>query len=768
MPVTKFPGWGKPAAAALTPQQPTIINDRFSRPLATCAKGLEGLLFDELTALGVQAPVETVGGVYFDAPLQDLYRICLWSRLASRVLPFITAFEVHTAEHLEAGMRSVAWEQHLNSDSTFAINFHGTSQLITNSHFGALKAKDAIVDYFRERHGDRPSIDTVRPDLRLHLRLSKGIVTVRLDLAGESLHRRGYRSAGGLAPLKENLAAAVLVRAGWPAIAATGGALIDPMCGSGTLLIEGARIALDVAPGYGREYWGFSGWLGHVPSYWTDLMAEAEQRMQAARARPLPDCFGYDSSLKAIRAAEDNIASAKLDDVIRVRVKELATLTQPTHKSIRPGLVITNPPYGERLGDEASVAPLYRSLADRLKQEFDGWQGAMLTGNPNLGKTMGLRARKQYAFFNGTIPSKLLLFDINPQAHVHDPRAHEAQDASTAAVVLSEGAQMFANRLRKNVKALAKWRRTEGITCYRVYDADMPEYAVAIDVYDTHVHIAEYRAPASIDPKLAEDRLRDVLAATAQVLAVAPAQIVLKQRQRQRGPEQYNKRSSTRETLTVQEGNAKILVNLRDYLDTGLFLDHRKVRQFVGTQARGKRFLNLFCYTGTATVHAALGGASYSDSVDLSQTYLDWARQNLALNGFSDAKHRTIRANVMEWIARTDGPYDLIFVDPPTFSNSKSTSEDFDVQRDHLELLSACMRLLAPEGLLIFSNNKRKFELDDGVARLAALEDRTRWSQDRDFAGSKRTRQCWFLTHAIRTGEVPDEASVEQTPEDSA
>lgn len=721
---------------------------------ATCPKGLESLLRDEIEALGAAELRETVAGVQFSGTLSTLYRVCLWSRLANRVLLHLTRFALPDAQALYAGVRAVPWDEHLSADGTLAVDFSGTTPVIRNSHFGALKAKDAIVDYFRDRCGRRPSVDIEQPHLRVNIRAHKGHATLSLDLSGQSLHRRGYRLWGGQAPLKENLAGALLLRAQWPEVAARGGSLVDPLCGSATLLVEGALMAMRIAPGLTRTHWGFQRWLGHVPTLWEKVLQEAQQRRAQAMTESWPDILGYDASAKTVHMAEQNIAKAGLSGRVRVATKELSRLVVPTHKTITPGLLIMNPPYGERLGEEASLVHLYQHLGARLKDEFCGWQAAVFTGNPTLGKAMGLRARKQYQLWNGTIDSKLLLFDIQPEFFVGATGAR-GDTPSMAHPVLNEGAQMFANRLRKKQKNLARWLRQNAISCYRLYDADIPEYAVAVDVYGGWAHVAEYKAPVHIDPAKAEQRLRDVLAAIPAVLDVPAERVVIKQRLRQRGTRQYQKHDQKKELLEVTEGKAKLLVNLHDYLDTGLFLDHRPVRLEVARLAKAKRFLNLFCYTGAATVHAALGGARSSTSIDLSATYLDWTRRNLLRNGISETHHTLLRADCMEWLERNRDMFDLILLDPPTFSNSKRMKGTLDVQRDHAAMIRAAVECLSPDGVMIFSTNHKKFKLDPTLHETLLAEDVTRWSLDKDFAGTRPAHRCWFIRRHDTTQDRP-------------
>ncbi|WP_044875031.1 bifunctional 23S rRNA (guanine(2069)-N(7))-methyltransferase RlmK/23S rRNA (guanine(2445)-N(2))-methyltransferase RlmL [Pseudomonas sp. LFM046] len=713
----------------------------------TCPKSLEGLLVEEATRLGLQEVREQVAAVRGQGDLETAYRLCLWSRLANRVLLVLKRFPVQNAEDLYQGVLAVDWHDHLMPSGSLAVEFSGHGSGIDNTHFGALKVKDAVVDKLRGADGVRPSIDKVNPDLRIHLRLEKGEAILSLDLAGHSLHQRGYRLQQGAAPLKENLAAAILIRAGWPRIAAEGGALADPMCGVGTFLVEAAMMAADIAPNLKRERWGFTNWLGHVPALWKKLHEEARIRAEEGLAKPPLWIRGYEADPRLIQPGRNNIERAGLSDWVKIYQGELATF-EPRPDQNQKGLVVSNPPYGERLGDEASLLYLYQNLGERLRQSCLGWEAAVFTGAPELGKRMGIRSHKQYAFWNGALACKLLLLKVLPEQFVTGERrqAGEGERATLRSepARLSEGGQMFANRLQKNVKQLGKWARKEGIQCYRLYDADMPEYALAVDLYGDWVHVQEYAPPRSIDPEKAQARLLDALAAIPQALDVDPAHVVVKRRERQSGTRQYERQGTEGRFMEVSEGGVKLLVNLTDYLDTGLFLDHRPIRQRIQREAAGKRFLNLFCYTATASVHAAKGGARSTTSVDLSKTYLDWARRNLSLNGFSD-KHKLMQGDVMAWLAEDRGEYDLIFIDPPTFSNSKRMEGVFDVQRDHVELLDLAMARLAPGGVLYFSNNFRKFQLDEGLAARYSVAEISADTVDADFARNPKIHRAWRL-----------------------
>ncbi|HXG28437.1 MAG TPA: bifunctional 23S rRNA (guanine(2069)-N(7))-methyltransferase RlmK/23S rRNA (guanine(2445)-N(2))-methyltransferase RlmL [Nevskiales bacterium] len=712
---------------------------------ATAPQGIEPLLAAELRAFGAVEPQPGNGGVAFQGDLETAYRACLWSRLASRILlPLASALPADDADTLYAAARQLPWEEHLDPAHTLAVDFIGTNRAIRHSQFGAQRIKDAIVDCLREQCGRRPAIDTVRPDLRINAHLHGAALTLAIDLSGDSLHRRGYRVTTVAAPMKENLAAALLAKLDWPTLARQGCALLDPLCGSGTLVIEAALMAADIAPGLLREYWGFQGWRGHTAAVWQDLLAEARERRRIGLARSLPPLTGRDRDARAVAAARANAARAGLEQVVRFVQGSLEDMQPPAGAAM--GLLVTNPPYGQRLGEQVELEQLYARLGDLLKARFAGWRAAVFTGNPQLGKRMGLKAVKSNAFHNGALPCKLLQFRVEPEFFVDrealDRRARE-QALSSA---LSEGGEAFANRLRKNLRTLGRWAEREDIQCYRLYDADLPEYAVAVDVYGDWLHVQEYAPPAAIAPAKAARRLEHVMTLLPEVLGIPPERIALKVRARQKGTAQYRKQADTGRFLAVREGPARLWVNLTDYLDSGLFLDHRPVRTWLRGQAAGKRFLNLFCYTAAATVHAALGGAAATTSVDLSRTYLDWAARNLELNGLQPGpRHRLIQADCRQWLLRERGEYDLIFLDPPTFSNSKRMEGVLDIQRDHVALIRAAVARLARGGVLVFSTNHRRFRLEREALADLAIEDVTRWSIPKDFARNPRIHQCWRI-----------------------
>ncbi len=471
-----------------------------SHYFATCPKGLEYLLRDELVAIGASDVREALAGVHFSGTLETAYRACLWSRLASRILLPLAEFDAADDEALYRGVQNIDWSEHLATHGTFAVDAGTAMSKLTHSQFVGLRTKDAVVDQFRQRDGNRPDIDTDEPDIRINVRLRRDRATLSLDLAGSPLHRRGWREVQGEAPLKENLAAAMLLRARWPEVYAAGGALMDPMCGSGTLLIEGALMAADVAPGLRREYFGFLGWQQHDIALWRGLLDEANHRAEAG-LRALPSTFfGSDADPRMVQTAKRNAQEAGVAGFFTLDKQDMIHAAPPP--GVEYGLVITNPPYGERMGERADMPKLYRALGDTLRARFSGWRAAVLAGDVELGRAMQLHAEKRYALYNGALETVLLTFDLGKR-----------DEAPREPKPLSAGAQMLKNRLEKNLKHLRKRLTREGIHCWRAYDQDLPEYAAAIDVYgDTegkdHLHIQEYRAPADVPPDVARLRVR--------------------------------------------------------------------------------------------------------------------------------------------------------------------------------------------------------------------------------------------------------------------
>lgn len=743
---------------------------------------METILTDELRTFGINNIKATMAGVAFQGDLETAYRACLWSRTANRILLVLSSFEVKTQEDLYNGVQQINWFEHINPEDTFAVSFSAkNSQAINNTHFGALKVKDAIVDQMRDTFQKRPSIDTERPNIRINVYLQGEQAQLSLDLSGESLHRRGYRDVNIRAPMKENLAAAMLLRCGWPEIAKHKGTLIDPMCGSGTLLLEAGMIAADYAPGLLRDYFGFIGWKKHDAECWKKLRMEAMQRRNLGMER-LPIIVGFDQNKQTVKTALAHITNAGLQNKIHVERRDIED-AEPA-ESWKTGLLICNPPYGERLGDEQETAELYKKFGESLKAHFIGWKAAMIISNPELGFRLGIRSQKPITLFNGALECKLLRLTIEesnffiPKARNQEERITKVLGINTAKQPENEfktrielqsenepnevsedknaervGAVDFANRLKKNFKKLSKWAKQNAITCYRIYDADLPEYAAAIDIYageQTWINVQEYEPPKTIDQHKADQRLAGLLSEIPQVLSVDNAQVFLKIRKKQRSTDQYEKHDDQGRFHIIEEGGCKLWVNFEDYLDTGLFLDHRPIRKLIQQQANNKRFLNLFAYTGSATVHAAMGGAKSTTTVDMSNTYIEWAKKNMALNK-NAGEHEFIQADCLDWLNTEANEadkkqYDLIFLDPPTFSNSKRMDDVFDIQNDHVQVIKNATALLADNGVLYFSTNFRRFKMELSALSDLVIEDISASTIPEDFLRNPRIHYCWKIS----------------------
>ena len=976
----------------------------------------------ELVAFGASDARERSTGVAFSGSLAVAYRACLWSRVANRVFLEVARFDVADAEAFYRAVRSIDWTEHLGPNATLACDFSGHHPSITHTHFGALKLKDAIVDSVREGRAWRPSVELDRPSVRVHAHANNTQITVSLDLAGESLHRRGYRGAAGEAPLKENVAAGVLMRSGWPEMAAQGAPFLDPMCGSGTFVIEAALIAADRAPGLDREYFGFLGWAGHDDEVWRQVLVDAQSRARAGRegalSRGLVGALrGQDRDPSAVRNARANADRAGVRELVVFEVRALKDAAPAPRASPRravdpaprdgapdaagiwasaaarvepadavegaegvgavdsalgddatnaagiwaaaasrvaradaargqedpatrdadratgaaigsatedaegggavegaegggaagagagystqvmagaaargadrmveaaaagaevngaagagvggaagaggggaagvgvggaAGLVCTNPPYGVRLEDRETARAVHRELGVVLRERFQGWNAAVLTGSPEFGLELGIRAHRTHTVWNGAIECRLLRMKVETGS-AREPGRLGKGDTDLRN---TPGAQMFANRLAKNLKKQQPWADRSGISCYRLYDADMPEYAFAIDVYRTlaepssapaaassrqsaptppgaatvwhqagmvrqaavapargtpsaaparleaaaapargappppptlpgaataptrdsssstgaqarglssssqppsagtntltWLYVQEYAAPSEIELEAVRRRRGEALSTLSDVTGVAPDRIRIRTRRKTKRGDQYSKVQESADFHVVLEDGLKFLVNFDDYLDTGLFLDHRKTRARLRAAASGKRFLNLFAYTCTASVYAAAGGAASTTSVDMSNTYLNWAQRNFELNGLGPDRNGLVQADCLVWLednaARAKERYDLIFIDPPTFSNSKRMEGVLDVDRDHPTLIDGCARLLAPGGLIVFSTNSQRFRLNESLTQRYDVVDISTKTLPHDFERNPRIHRCF-------------------------
>ena len=702
---------------------------------ATCPKGLESLLLNELIELGAKDAKETVAGVSFKGDFTTGMKACLWSRFASRILLELSEFFCETDTELYIGANGVAWEKYFDKSNTISVSFSGTNSSIRNTQYGALKVKDAICDRMQKTLGGRPDVDKDNPDVVINCHLDKkGSANILLDLSGKALLKREYHRGTGAAPLKENLAAAMIKRSGY-----NNENFLDPMCGSGTLLFEAASFATDTAPGLRREHFGFFALKQFDRDVWLKLVEDARERsrkgIEAAVVKGI-QIIGFDLDDRIVTIANENAQKAGFADLVKVFHSNVQNLYNPFTNENKV-TIVTNPPYGKRMGNFNELISLYTQIGAGFKHYFKGARAAVISTSAELLSCMRLHADKVYKLYNGELECQLRVFDIN-----------ETETLSVKEEKNLSIATDFANRLKKNLAYMQKWSRNVNTNAYRVYDADVPEYAAAIDFYNGYYVIQAYKAPSKVNPRVAKRHELDMLSATVEVAGVSGDKVILKSREVMSGDRQYEKSEELRgEFMTVNEDNALFKVNLYDYLDTGLFLDGRLIRKLIREKSKDKAVLNLFAYTCSASVAAALGGASRVVSVDMSNTYLNWGMDNFKLNSLSLENADFIQADCLAWLSKDqEEKFDLIYIDPPTFSNSKRMESSFDVKRDHVALLANLTRHLKDGGEVIFCTNMRGFSLDESIGEYGfSFENISENTLPRDFARDKKIHTCYRL-----------------------
>jgi 23S rRNA (guanine2445-N2)-methyltransferase / 23S rRNA (guanine2069-N7)-methyltransferase len=762
--------------------------------IATAAVGLEAVVARELKALGYEAAITQTGRIAFRADEFGIVRSNLWLRSADRVLLQVGTFQAIDFGQLFDHTYALPWEDWLGRDAGFPVN--GRS---VKSHLSSVPACQRIVKKaVAEKLKSAYKLDwcpETGPQFTVEVALLGDVATLTLDTSGAGLHKRGYRSLTGEAQLKETMAAALVQLSFWR----PDRQLVDPFCGSGTIPIEAALIGRNIAPGLNRVF-AAEKWPRIPHSVWDDVRGEA--RDLARPDLPLP-IIGTDSDPEALSLARYHAKQAGVGADIHFQVRDFRDLMSQKQY----GCVICNPPYGERMGDSSEVAALYRSIPDVLRR-LPTWSHYILTACRDFEALVGQTADRRrklynariectYFQFHGPKPGRRVASDevvedsacgeretggngatsiSNDDAPKADASDRNRQTAGTAKVdalsCATEGspttlrplpprnrpafgglsakarqqAATFRCRLAHRARHLRRWPSKRGITCYRLYDRDVPEVPLVVDRYDQCLHLAEYDRPHERTPAEHGDWLDFMARTAADVLGVPPTRVFIKRRQRQRGNAQYERFAELGRTFDVCEGGLKFRVNLSDYLDTGLFLDHRITRSLVRDAAAGKRFLNLFGYTGTFTVYAAAGDATATTTVDLSNTYLDWAQENLRLNVVNDGRHRFVRDDARAFLQfhRSGQAYDLAVVDPPTFSNSKKTERDWDIQRDHVELLTNLVALMSPGGIIFFSTNSRRFKFDPGVVPDVTVREISRQTVPEDFR-NRRIHRCWRL-----------------------
>ena len=722
---------------------------------ATSAANQGDLIAEEARKAGAERVRVTPSGVDFEGYLETGYRFCFETRISSRLLMgLFVDDDIISDKELEEATAMLPWEEYIDPTKTLKVTCTTQNcRYITNSHYGALKVKDGIVERIREKfNGERPYIEIHEPDLTVHVHIEDTTVKWYVDFSGENLSMRGYRGEQTEALLKEHLAAALIGRSEWRKSVNDGNPLpfYDPFCGSGTIAVEAALMATDTAPGLLRKKpYPFESLPNFDKEAFDRVVEEAEERRRKAIDERDISIFASDISRTAVEISKAAALKAGVYDFISFSVQDFTKLEKPP---VSKGCIVTDPPYGERM-TVRDIDLLYENTGKVLQNVFKGWDATILTGNSELLSNIDMKPDRTNTLFNGGIMCQAAHYHIftDEEREAMMQKALEKKKQRQAEP-LTPGAEMAYNRLMKNLKEITPLMKEQGVECYRIYDADMPEYSASIDIYmGKWVVVSEYAAPDTIDPEDAKRRLGELVRATEKATGIDEDFIYVKERSRQKGKGQYTRLAANNKMMVARENGVRFLVNFTDYLDTGIFLDHRPVRMMIQEMAKDKRFLNLFCYTGTATLNAIKGGALSTVSVDASSTYLAWMEENLKLNGYSTVFGNLLyKSDVIDWLWDTYDKFDLIFCDPPTFSNSKDRRGSFDVQRDHVKLIDAAAMHLSPGGTLIFSNNYRKFKLDPEVIEKYVVEDITEKTIGDDFKRDMKIHHCYLIRKKIK------------------
>ena len=668
--------------------------------------GLEDILAEELKALGAREIRTSNRVVFCEGDQEVLYRANIHCRTAIRVLRPLVSFPAPDEKSLYEGLQKVRWANWLRSGGTIAVDASVYSSFTTHSLFVAQLSKDAVVDQLRKQWGTRPSVDLRAADLRIVVALFEDEAQVSLDSSGDSLHKRGYRTQSVEAPLSETLAAGIIRISGWKPEQP----LLNPMCGSGTLAIEAALMAKNIPPGLIRNHFGFQNWPDYQEKLYRKIIEEAKSNVIRS---PSVTIIASDWDPSAVEATKENARRAGVAELISVKQGDFF---ESDNADGLKAVMVMNPPYDERLQVD-NVAELTQNLGDHLKQKFGGCTAYLLMGNLEVVKYVGLRPSKKTVLFNGGLECRLLKYELRSPKQESSQGPIWRSGEAPSYPLWDQRAEMFRNRLRKNQKQLDQWLKRQKISCYRVYDNDIPELPFQVERFGEHLQIWERQRNYEHKPTEHSHYQTLMSQTAAEALGVSIDNVNLKRRKRQKDGFQYSGSRSESEFIEVTENGLSFLVNLSDYLDVGLFLDHRNTRAMVKEQAAGKDVLNLFAYTGSFSVYAASGGARTTTTVDTSKTYLNWALENLKLNGLASHHHSIVRSDTIEYLQQTSKQFDICIVDPPTRSVNRSSGRVFDVQQDHADLLALVREVMRPGGLVYFSTNYRTFELDAASVR---------------------------------------------------
>ena len=707
---------------------------------ARTVTGLEPVLAEELKDLGAKDIQLKSRVVICRGDLETLYRANIFCRTAIRILRPLVGFAARDEQGFYKAVRAVDWSRWVRPTGTIAIDAHVRSSFTTHSLFLAQLAKDAVVDQFRDKTGQRPSVDLENPDLRIAVNLFQNEAQILVDSSGESLHKRGYRKKGGEAPLSETLAAGIIKLTDWPS-SAKQLPLLDPMCGSGTFLIEAAMMQRNIAPGLYRQKFGFQRWSDFDRALYERLIAEAKKAVTNEVAAPI---IGLDSDPRMVEIARENIERAGLQKQIRV---ERANFFEWERMPAPPGVLVVNPPYDERIPVQ-DIARQCEKIGDQLKKSYGGWNAYVLSGNPSSVKHFGLRSTRRMPLYNGGIECRLLHYELSGQTVEDRPVKVTTPEAAAEDAKWKEKAEIFGNRLRKNLKHLSKWAKREDVSAWRVYDRDIPELPFMVDLFGDRIHFAEVPRNYEHAPSEHELFLGLMVKKASEVFGIPLDRIYLKKRKQQKADGFEFSPQNPGEFFEVSERGKKFLVNLSDYIEVGLYLEQRKVRALIEKESQGKDFLNLYGYTGSASVFATAGGAKSTTTVDTARTYLDWTQANLKLNGIEGANHRTVRADAFEFLENEKSEFDLTLVDPPARAVNRETGEAVDIQSEHPRLLALILHHTRPGGKVVFTTGYRSFQFDEARVRNGRdieVQELTGQTVSPDFEGHA-TQRVWLIT----------------------
>lgn len=727
--------------------------------IATAAFGLETLVRHELEGLGYEARVATPGRILFRGDEQAIRESNLWLRCGERVLIRMASGPATDFGELFDLVNGIPWSDWIPADGSFPVRGRSHKSQLESVPACQRIVKKAVVEQLREGHGvvELPESNS---EYAIEVVLADDTATLYLDTTGVGLHKRGYRPLVGTAPIRETLAASLITLSRWRPEQP----FWDPFCGTGTIAIEAAMIGRQIAPGQRRTFVS-EAWPRVAGPEWQALRESAHKRSKPSLPERILATDTDEDSLKLARRAAE---AAGVAEDIHFQQRDFTDVSSKRDY----GCLITNPPYGERLGEVEEIERLYSSMPGVLRR-MKTWSHYILTGRLDFETLVGQKATKRRKLFNGRIECTYFQYHgpregsgVRDQGSGLQEPSEPTNESELPALTpqtskpatpqafgglrpeAERQAAEFSSRLAKRARHLRKWPTKREITCYRLYDRDIPEVPFAIDRYGEAVVVAEYERPHDRTPAEHADWLDYMMKTVAKTLEVPRGEIFLRKRERQRGDAQYDRLGDESATRVVEEAGLRFRVNLSDYLDTGLFLDHRVTRGLVRDEAPGKRFLNLFAYTGSFSVYAAAGGAESTTTVDLSQNYLDWAEKNLGLNDFkAGTAHRLIRHDSWAYLdSLPDAPrFDLAVVDPPTFSNSKRLDNDWDIQRDAVPLLKSLRRKMAEGGTVYFSTNFRRFKLDESALAGYTVREISKATVPEDFR-NQRIHRCWRLS----------------------